>query len=39
MIQLIDKCKEEGDTVGGEIEVVANGLPYRLGSYIQCDKK
>ena len=39
MIQLIDECKEAGDTVGGEIEVVANGLPYGLGSYIQWDKK
>ena len=39
MIELIDSCKEKGDTVGGEIEVVANGLPYGLGSYIQWDKK
>ena len=39
MIQLIDKCKKQGDTVGGQIEVVAQGLPYGLGSYIQWDKK
>ena len=39
MIQLIDKCKEQGDTIGGEIEVIAQGLPYGLGSYIQWDKK
>ena len=39
MIQLIDKCKKQGDTVGGQIEVIAQGLPYGLGSYIQWDKK
>ena len=39
MIQLIDKCKKQCDTVGGQIEVVAQGLPYGLGSYIQWDKK
>ena len=39
MIQLIDRCKEKGDTVGGKIEVIAYGLPYGLGSYIQWDKK
>ena len=39
MIQLIDSCKEKGDTLGGQIEVIAEGLPYGLGSYIQWDKK
>ena len=39
MIQLIDSCKEKGDTLGGQIEVIAQGLPYGLGSYIQWDKK
>tara|TARA_B100000029_G_scaffold512566_1_gene609565 strand:- start:1490 stop:2638 length:1149 start_codon:yes stop_codon:yes gene_type:complete len=39
MIQFIDKCQDKGDTVGGRIEVIANGLPYGLGSYIQWDKK
>ena len=39
MIQLIDKCKEKGDSVGGQIEVISHGLPYGLGSYIQWDKK
>ena len=39
MIKLIDKCKEKGDTVGGQIEVIVHGLPYGLGSYIQWDKK
>ena len=39
MINLIDKCKLNGDTIGGTMEVVALGLPYGLGSYIQWDKK
>ena len=39
MVQLIDSCKEKGDTLGGQIEVIAQGLPYGLGSYIQWDKK
>ena len=39
MINLIDKCKLNGDTIGGTMEVIALGLPYGLGSYIQWDKK
>ena len=39
MIKLVDSCKEKGDTLGGQIEVIAQGLPYGLGSYIQWDKK
>ena len=39
MLNLIDKCKLNGDTIGGTMEVVALGLPYGLGSYIQWDKK
>ena len=39
MVRVIDECKLNGDTVGGTMEVVALGLPYGLGSYIQWDKK
>jgi len=39
MLCLVDKCKLKGDTIGGTMEVVALGLPYGLGSYIQWDKK
>jgi len=39
MLRLVDKCKLKGDTIGGTMEVVALGLPYGLGSYIQWDKK
>ncbi len=39
MIEEIDRCSKKGDTIGGKIEVIATGLPYGLGSYIQWDKK
>jgi len=39
MIHEIDKCNKRGDTIGGKIELIATGLPYGLGSYIQWDKK
>ena len=39
MIDEIDKCNKKGDTIGGKIELIATGLPYGLGSYIQWDKK
>ena len=39
MVRVIDECKLNGDTIGGAMEVVALGLPYGLGSYIQWDKK
>ena len=39
MIAVIDKAKENGDSVGGSFEVIANGLPYGLGSYINADGK
>ena len=39
MMQAIDDAKEAGDTVGGVIEVVAEGLPIGLGSHVQWDRK
>ena len=39
MIAVIDKAKENGDSVGGSFEVIANGLPYGLGSYVNADGK
>ena len=39
MVNIIKQCKLNGDTVGGTMEVIALGLPYGLGSYIQWDKK
>jgi chorismate synthase len=35
----IDQCKREGDTLGGVVEVIADGLPVGLGSHVQWDRK
>ncbi len=34
MIAEIDQCAELGDTLGGEFEIVASGLPVGLGSHV-----
>ncbi|HEY4319653.1 MAG TPA: chorismate synthase [Gemmatimonadales bacterium] len=39
MITRIDAAKKAGDTLGGEIEVVARGLPVGLGSHVSWDRK
>jgi chorismate synthase len=39
MIARIDRAKGDGDTLGGEIEVVARGLPVGLGSHVSWDRK
>jgi|SRR5579875_240764 chorismate synthase len=39
IIEEIDACKQTGDTLGGVVEVTANGLPVGLGSYVQWDRK
>ncbi|MCD6574597.1 chorismate synthase [Candidatus Aerophobetes bacterium] len=39
MIELINKAKQRGDTLGGIFEVIALGLPPGLGSYVQWDLK
>ncbi|MFC1555542.1 chorismate synthase [candidate division KSB1 bacterium] len=39
MIAAIDSAKENGDTVGGRIEVLARGIPVGLGSFMQADRK
>lgn len=39
MIQQIEKAQTEGDTLGGEFEVMACGLPLALGSYAQWDRR
>ena len=39
MIARIDAAKKAGDTLGGEIEVVAVGLPVGLGSHVSWDRK
>jgi len=39
MITRIDRAKQDGDTLGGEIEVIARGLPVGLGSHVSWDRK
>ena len=39
MIRVIDLVHAAGDSVGGVFEVIAKGVPYGLGSYIQWDLK
>ncbi|WCK56081.1 chorismate synthase [Aneurinibacillus sp. Ricciae_BoGa-3] len=39
MMELIDKAKADGDSLGGIVEVQAEGLPIGLGSHVQWDRK
>jgi chorismate synthase len=39
MVAAIDAAKHDGDTLGGEVEVRAGGVPIGLGSYVQWDRK
>lgn len=39
VVAAIDKAKEEGDTLGGIIELFITGVPMGLGSYVQHDRR
>lgn len=39
MIACIDAAKSAGDTLGGEVEVVARGVVLGLGSHVSWDRK
>jgi chorismate synthase len=39
MMEAIDAAKNAGDSIGGIVEVVVEGLPIGLGSHVQYDKK
>ncbi len=39
MVELIDRTKRAGDTLGGVCEVVCRGLPLGLGSHVSWDRK
>ena len=39
MSAAIDVCKEDGDTLGGVVEVLVYGLPPGLGSYVHGDRR
>jgi chorismate synthase len=39
IIRRIDEAKRSGDTLGGEVEVVARGVVVGLGSHVSWDRK
>ncbi|MEO3945201.1 chorismate synthase [Gorillibacterium sp. CAU 1737] len=39
MIAAIDEAKADGDTLGGIVEVIVEGVPVGLGSHVQWDRK
>ncbi|OEH93452.1 chorismate synthase [Bacillus solimangrovi] len=39
MKKAIDDAKENGDSIGGIVEVIVEGVPAGLGSYVQYDRK
>ncbi len=39
MMKAIDEAKENGDSIGGIVEVIATGMPAGVGSYVHFDRK
>jgi chorismate synthase len=39
MVAEVDKAHEDGDTLGGVVEVLAYGVPPGLGSYVHWDRR
>lgn len=39
MIEHIDQIKKDGDSIGGIVECIVEGVPVGLGSYVQWDRK
>lgn len=39
MIKTIDRACNQGDTLGGTLEIMAACVPAGLGSYVQCDRR
>lgn len=39
MTDLIDETKKNGDSIGGTVEVVVEGMPAGIGSYVHYDRK
>ncbi|WP_010273845.1 chorismate synthase [Paenibacillus senegalensis] len=39
IIAAIDAAKKDGDTLGGIVEVIVEGVPIGLGSHVQWDRK
>jgi len=39
MMKLIDWAKENGESLGGNVQVIVKGLPAGIGSYVNYDRK
>lgn len=39
MMKAIDQAKENGDSIGGIVEVIVEGMPPGVGSYVHYDRK
>jgi len=39
MVSAIDEAKENGDSIGGVVEVIVEGMPAGIGSYVHYDRK
>ncbi len=39
MMNAIDTAKQNGDSIGGIVEVIVEGMPAGVGSYVQYDRK
>jgi chorismate synthase len=39
MMAAIDDAKQNGDSIGGVVEVIAEGMPAGVGSYVHYDRK
>lgn len=39
MMEAIDEAKEQGDSIGGVVEVIVEGMPPGVGSYVHYDRK
>lgn len=39
MMKAIDEAKQNGDSIGGVVEVIAEGMPSGVGSYVHYDRK
>jgi chorismate synthase len=39
MMQAIDDAKNNGDSIGGVVEVIVEGMPAGVGSYVHYDRK
>ncbi|MET4560971.1 chorismate synthase [Lysinibacillus parviboronicapiens] len=39
MVEAIDEAKKAGDSIGGIVEVIVEGMPAGVGSYVHYDRK